>query len=85
MKLVDPRVVYQLVLFAQKRGTAQFQGEQLLKVLSAFSDCEIADVKAWTKLGNRTHHANDDYDATAVVPSVAALRLFGGGISRRSQ
>lgn len=50
-QLVDPRVVYQLVLFAQQRGAAQFQGEQLLKVLDAFEDCQIADSKAWARLG----------------------------------
>ncbi|OEH75282.1 hypothetical protein cyc_01948 [Cyclospora cayetanensis] len=53
MQLVDPRVVYQLVLFAQQRGAAQFQGDQLLTVLQAFEKCQIADSKAWAKLAHR--------------------------------
>lgn len=54
VQLVDPRVVYQLVHFAQRRGAKQFQGEQLLKVLEAFEDCRITDAKAWTQLGTYT-------------------------------
>lgn len=50
-QLVDPRVVYQLVLFAHQRGAAQFQGEQLLKFLEAFEGCQITDSKAWARLG----------------------------------
>lgn len=55
LQLVDPRLVYQLVLFAHQRGAAQFQGEQLLKVLEAFEGCQIADSKAWARLGQPFH------------------------------
>ncbi|CDJ64910.1 hypothetical protein, conserved [Eimeria necatrix] len=62
MRLVDPRVVYQLVLFAQQRGAAQFQGEQLLKVLDAFEDCQITDSKAWARLVHRVQDVAADLD-----------------------
>ncbi|CDJ50379.1 hypothetical protein, conserved [Eimeria brunetti] len=62
MQLVDPRLVYQLVLFAHQRGAAQFQGEQLLKVLEAFEDCQIADSKAWARLAHRAQDVAGDLD-----------------------
>ncbi|CDJ28633.1 uncharacterized protein EMH_0001930 [Eimeria mitis] len=62
MQLVDPRLVYQLVLFSQQRGAAQFQGEQLLKVLEAFEGCQIADSKAWAKLVHRAQDVAADLD-----------------------
>lgn len=50
-QFVDPRLVYQLIHFTQKRGGEQLQPEQVLTLAKVFCALNIFDEKAWKKLG----------------------------------
>ncbi|KAL8269464.1 hypothetical protein Esti_006614 [Eimeria stiedai] len=82
MQLIDPRVVYQLVLFTQRKGAAQFQGEQLIKVLNAFEQCSIADTKAWNRLAHRAQDVAADIDLVSLRRLRRLLRRGGHANAR---
>ncbi|KAL8438996.1 hypothetical protein Efla_002405 [Eimeria flavescens] len=82
MQLVDPRVIYQLVLFSLRKGAAQFQGEQLLKVLSAFEACGIVDAKAWDRLAHRAQDVAADLDLKGLHRIRRLLRKSGHSNAR---
>ncbi|PHJ23751.1 hypothetical protein CSUI_002398 [Cystoisospora suis] len=77
LNFVDPRVVYQLIHFTQKRGGEQLQPEQVLTLAKVFYALKIFDEKAWKKLAHRAQATAVDLSAKEVRELLFYFRKAG--------
>ncbi|CEL98570.1 unnamed protein product [Vitrella brassicaformis CCMP3155] len=76
LQVRDPRIVYQLVHWVDKKGEC-LRAEQLLTVVDVFSSMDINHEGAWKRLGTRVQRAAIELDMADIQRILQAFEHVG--------